>query len=351
VPYNRAFKAFKGPISPPAGFSWTPSFTIFESRPGVFSTNINEKALRPTTTATVYVDVATGADTNPGTNPLLPKKSIWSAINRGLNDFIYVKTGVYTQNYSWFALTPLQDCVIVGVDNFTDLNPAPVTTTVNAGNINGKLSVNKLLHVENFIFLGGAARNFLMQNGSANFINCEFQSSESLEAFGLSSVDAGVNHVVQFIRCKAINAYNDGFCLTNIGAGSTCKWLELNCISTLNGKAAGTQQASTTHWSAGNGTISVIRINGIYYNCWGPQLIADVGGVESWNLGVIAHTINGSATSTAFYNGNAGTMWLHSCQPYANIDLQTDAVGGTIKVHKTVYKVHSGTGSVVSYNP
>ena len=263
MPYNKALRAYKGPISPPVGFSWTPSFTIYESRPGVFSTNIVERSLRPSTTAIVYVDVATGSDANTGLVKTLPKKSIWSAINRSQNDLIYVKTGVYTQNFSWFALTPLQDCVIVGVDNFDDLNPAPVTTTTNVGNINGKLSVNKVLQVENFIFLNGFGRCFLMQNGSANFINCEFQTSQTLEAFGLASTTAGINHTVQFIRCKCVNGYNDGFCLTTIAAGSTCKWLELNCISTLNGKAAGTHQGSTTHKVAGNGAISVIRINGV----------------------------------------------------------------------------------------
>ncbi len=190
-----------------------------------------------------------------------------------------------------------------------------------------------------------------MSNGSATFVDCEFQTSQSLEAFGLSSTAAGVDHVVQFIRCKCVNGFNDGFCLTTIAAGSTCKWLELGCTATLNGKEVGTHQGSTVHKVAGNGAISVIRINGVYYNNYGPQNIADVGGVESWNLGVVSHTISGPNNSVAFYNGDAGTMWLQSCQPYATVDLQTDNAAGTIHTYKTVYHTSTGAGTVDTYTP
>jgi hypothetical protein len=346
-------KLHRGQISPPAGFSWIPTFKIFEVRPGVFNTDIVEKALRPSTTNTVYVDVnhPSASDANTGLDPALPKKSIWSALNRGLNDLIYVKAGLYTQNFSWFGITPLTSAVIVGVNDFTSLEPGQVISETDPGNINGILNINVTLHIENFTFKNGFGRSFFIQNGSVNFINCEFQSSQTVEAVGLSSAALGINHVVNLIRCRAINGFGDGFSLSSIAAGSTCKWLELGCTATLNGKAVGTHQGSTTHKIVGNGAISVLRINGVYYNNYGPSLIADVGGVESWNLGVTAHTINGGGTSTAFYCGDSGSMWLHSCQPYCNIDLQTDNAGGTIRVYRTNYQATSGPGTITTYTP
>ena len=337
-------------IAVPTGFDWTPSWSIFQTKPGEFKTNIVESALRVATAdAALYVDIATGVNTNAGTDPLLPRKSIWHAINTGGNRTIYVKSGVYGHADSWVNLTPVANCNVIGVTDFTTLAPGRVVSNVNAGTINGKLSLNTSLCVENFTFNLGFGRNFLMQNGSATFINCDFVSSDTLEGLVLSSNAAGVTHTVTLIRCRAINAAGDGFGSTTLAAGEIVNWAEIDCISYRGGRAgAGTHQGSSIHKTAGNGAINVIRINGHYYDSYGPQNIADVGGVESWNLGVHAYRTD-SGGNTSFYCGDSGTMWLHSCVADGAIPFQTDNAGGTIKVYDTPGS-HTGTGTFTTYN-
>lgn len=338
------------PISVPAGFAWSPTWSIFQVRPGVFTTNINERSLRATTAgATLYVDIATGNNANPGTNPLLPRKSIWHAINSGGNRTIYVKAGSYGAADSWANLTPVLDCNVIGVKDFTSLTPGRVISTVNVGSINGKISLNTYLCVENFTFIVGTGRTFLIQNGSVTFIDCDFVSSDTLANVELNSNNAGVTHTVMFIRCRSISAANDGFSATILGAGEIIRWVEIDCISQGSGRlGAGTHQGSSVHKAAGNGAVNVIRINGQYYDSYGPQNIADVGGAQSWNLGVSAHrTVH--STNCAFYLGDSGKMWLHSCKPNGLIDLQTDNAGGTIYTYDTPYRVTSGPGTFTTY--
>lgn len=339
-----------GAIPVPTGFAWSPSWSIFQTSPGVFKTNIVESSLRVATTdPTLYVDIATGNNANAGTNPLLPRKSIWHAINTGGNRTIYVKAGNYGNSDSWVNLTPVENCNVIGVTDFTTLAPGRVISTVNAGNINGKISVNKNLCVENFTFTAGFARNFFMQTGSATFINCDFVDSQTLEGLVLNSTAAAVVHTVTLIRCRVINAAGDGFGATVAAAGESIRWAEIDCFAYRSGRAgAGTHQGSSVHKTAGNGAINVIRINGHYYDSYGPQNIADVGGVQSWNLGVNCYRTD-TGNNAAFYCGDTGTMWLHSCKADGAIPFQTDNAGGTIKVYNTP-GTHTGPGTFTTYN-
>ena len=337
-----------GAIPVPTGFAWSPSWSIFQASPNVFTTNINEASLKPSTARNIYVDVATGSNTNAGTNPLLPKKQIWSALNLGGNDTIYVKQGVYADTDGWFGVTPVQNTCVIGVTDFTTFAAGRVFSN-RTGGVNGKLGVNVTLFMQNITFIGGLGRAFFAQNGSVVAIDCDFRTPDTLEAFTLNTNAAGVTHNVTLIRCRSISSAADGFGSTTLAAGEIVKWAEINCISVNSGTAgAGTHQGSSIHKSAGNGAINVIRINGHYYDSYGPQNIADVGGVQSWNLGVNCYRTY-SGNNAAFYCGDTSTMWLHSCKADGAIPFQTDNVGGTIKVYNTPGS-HTGTGTFSTYN-
>ena len=262
-----------GVIPVPAGFAWAPSWSIFQVRPGEFKTNINEVGLRNVTgDPTLYVDVVTGNNANPGTDPLLPRKQVWHAINSGGNRTIYVKAGVYAGADGWSNLTPVAATNVIGVKDFTSLAPGRVFCTGTVGAINGKLSVNTTLYIENLTFTNGLGRAFLIQNGNVNFIDCDFVTSDTLENVVLNSNVAGVTHTVTFIRCRSINAAGDGFGATMLAAGEAVRWTEIDCISYRSGRAgAGTHQGSSIHKTAGNGAVSVIRLNGHYYDSYGDE--------------------------------------------------------------------------------
>jgi hypothetical protein len=317
----------------------------------MFATDLTAAALRRATAdADLWVDIATGNDANPGTNPLLPLKSIWAAIGKGGSRTIYVKAGSYPTANRW-AGSPVGACNFRGVADFTTLAPAQVTTTAAAGSVHGILAVDTQITIENFTFVGGLARAFLMQSGSLHAIDCAFHSSESLGGFELSSSADGLTHQVVLWRCQAIDNYADGFSATALGAGSVIRWLEVDCTATTNGKFAGTHQGSTIHKSAGNGDVSVVRIGGIYHTNWGPQQIADVGGVFSLNLGVEVHTATGGGGDTGFYCGNAGTMWVQGCVSGSATDLQTDNAAGAIYTYDSDDDTTAGAGTVAPFNP
>lgn len=332
-------------VSVPAGFGWTPPFSIFQLAPNIFSTNIVERSLRVSTVRNIYVDIATGNDINPGTDPNAPKKSIWSAINLGGNDTIYVKEGTYGTAYSWSGLTPIQNVNVIGVKDFISLAPGKVISSVSAGTINGIVKVNVNICVENLVFIGGFGIAFLFQNGSGSFIDCEFSNSESLNNFEMVGSNAGITHTFYLIRCRFYNAAGDGVGSSPLGVGETVRFVEINCHSTGNGTTVGANQGSSHH-----GAVFVIRINGWYTGNRGPQNIADVlTNVKSWNLGVVSFRTTAAGTDTAFYCGNNGTMWLHGCIPGGKLDLQTDDASGTIYLCDTVYRTSSGPGTITTY--
>lgn len=338
------------PVPVPTGFAWTPSWSISEVRPGVFRTSINEASLRNVTAdPTLYVDIATGVNTNPGTNPLLPRKSIWHAINTGGNRTIYVKQGTYDTADSWSGLTPVAATNVIGVKDFTSLEPGRVVSSVGAGTINGKLSVNTNLYVENLTFTGGFGRCFLIQSGSATFIDCDFINPQTLECVTLTSTTAALTHTMTFIRCRAISAQGDGFGATASGAGTIIRWAEIDCLAYRSGRAAGiSNQGSSVHKSAGNGNVNIIRVNGHYFDSYGPQNIADVGGAQTWNLGVQSYRTD-TGNNCSFYCGDAGTMWCHSCVANGAVPFQTDNAGGTIKVFDSPGS-HTGPGTFTTYS-
>jgi hypothetical protein len=87
-------------VNPPNGFSYSPPYTITKSGAS-FSTNYDPESTVPSTTSIFYVDVATGSDSNAGTEAS-PFKSIYQAVhNRNADILVYVAPGIYEGNDSW----------------------------------------------------------------------------------------------------------------------------------------------------------------------------------------------------------------------------------------------------------
>jgi len=128
-------------VSPPTGLGWTPAFNILELLPGIFTTDIATALLKPSTATIRYVDIATGNDGNTGLVAGSPKKSIWSAINVGGNDTIYVLGSsnpltptVYPYDNAW-RLPSIQNTCVIAVSSFTTLAPGYVVSSI--GNVAG----------------------------------------------------------------------------------------------------------------------------------------------------------------------------------------------------------------------
>jgi hypothetical protein len=74
-----------GPVYPrvvpmPATFPWTPTWTIIETAPGVFTTTLDPISLIPTTSATFYANEARPNNTGNGQSAAAAEQAIWAAL-------------------------------------------------------------------------------------------------------------------------------------------------------------------------------------------------------------------------------------------------------------------------------
>lgn len=126
---QRGCRPFSWPV--PAALPWSFPYPIREVVDGGFRVVINEPGLRQATTVNLYVDQDTGNDANPGTNPLLPLKTIHAAINKWTNATIFVKAGVYPRENGWATGVPFTNPQnVIGVADFTTLAPGRVISSV-----------------------------------------------------------------------------------------------------------------------------------------------------------------------------------------------------------------------------
>lgn len=123
-------------VSPPSGLGWSPPWSVVQFGPTAFTTNLEPSSLKLSTANTRYVDIATGSDANTGLVVGSPKKSIWSAINVGGNDTIYVKGSadpanptVYHYDWSW-RVVPIQNTNVIVVSDFTSLAPGYAISSI-----------------------------------------------------------------------------------------------------------------------------------------------------------------------------------------------------------------------------
>ena len=104
-------------VTLPLWWTWALGFNIFTTGNGRYFTDLDFMQRRPfaddAATVTLWVDVATGSDANPGTQAL-PLKSIYAAVHgRTGNVRVLVKPGLYA-----------------GQDGFRDANPTSVNLIV-----------------------------------------------------------------------------------------------------------------------------------------------------------------------------------------------------------------------------
>jgi len=81
----------------PSSFSMPtlmPAFNVYESDQG-YAIDLDFDALKPTGYATIYVDPIAGNDANPGTNPALPKRTLYDAAGVAGNKRIVARPGLY----------------------------------------------------------------------------------------------------------------------------------------------------------------------------------------------------------------------------------------------------------------
>lgn len=95
--------------------------------------------------------------------------------------------------------------------------------------------------------------------------------------------------------------------------------IEINCT----GRYAGyTSAAGTTfNGSSTHDAVPIVRVGGVYHHSKGAN-IGDVGGSQSWNLGVESHhsLTPTAARNSGFLVGNTGPtkMWLDTCHSHDN---------------------------------
>lgn len=332
----------------PSGFGWSPSFSILEVAPGVFTTSIDPRSLRVTTTRNIYVDIATGNDGNAGTSSAAPKKSISAAINLWANDTIYVMAGTYPEANSWSGGVPFgQNQNIIGVSDFTSLAPGRVISQASSGVRNGWLNTALSLCVENITFDGGGngVGAFWAQDcGAISFINCTFTNGNT-EGLAINSNVASAVHAVTCIGCTFTTNAGDGIEYTALGASSIVRALEWNCTYTSN-SGAGTDQGSSAHLTAGNTSVSIIRVGGTFASNKSGGF-TDVGGTTAWVLGC-----RFTSEAIGAYMGDSGTAWLHGCVfGGCTADLDANEAASTINTTSTIYKTTTGSGTVAVYQP
>ena len=213
---------------------------------------------------------------------------------------------------------------------------------------NGWVNTALSMCVENLTFEGGADQAFWMQNiATGTFVDCTFTGGKARGCeLNVGGAVTNTTHNVNLIRCRAVNNAGDGFGATVAGTGEAVRWLEWGCVAQGNSGAVSSDQGSSMHKSAGNGVIAAIRVAGRFASNK-SQAIADVGGCETWCVGVRC-----AGEAVGFFCGDAGSMWLHGCVTTGTTtDLKTDAAGGTIRHHDTQYATTAGAGTVARYAP
>jgi peptidoglycan hydrolase-like protein with peptidoglycan-binding domain len=67
----------------PSGFGWTPSFSMYRTSGGVYTTDFDIESIIPSVTTTYYVDPISGSDSNAGTSRGAPLLNLTTALAKG----------------------------------------------------------------------------------------------------------------------------------------------------------------------------------------------------------------------------------------------------------------------------
>ena len=118
------------------------------------------------------------------------------------------------------------------------------------------------------------------------------------------------------------------------------KAIEIGCKGYKNGNAEDSNDQGSTMHDAG----SIIRINGEYFENYGPCIADESANTHSWNLGCVCfHSVatTDSSQNSNYFPFDDVCMWLDGCVGYgsnyniagdlANLYMHTPAFSGTVK--------------------
>ena len=211
---------------------------------------------------------------------------------------------------------------------------------------NGDCIGNITIYLENLTFEGGIAafrfRNSLAgQTPKLYAKNCKFKHATNGNGLTLTGITTAILQ-----SCEAAANLADGFNYHILNSVAP-RAIEIDCIGRDNGlTASDTDNGSSCHDGG-----SVIRLNGQYHGCKGPNVVED-GALESWNLGVDAYDSNAGAAgqNADFLCGTSGVMWLDRCRSYGSINGIVAGSGTTIHKRKcSTVVADSGSGTIDSY--
>lgn len=219
-----------------------------------------------------------------------------------------------------------------------------------AGVVNGHINTATVdCYIEGLSFEGGSGAGtsralYIQAMTSATIVNCKATHSSG-EGLSLSSSTVSADHTLHFINCQALDCDGDGFQYTATGNAAVVRALEWNCVSKVS-SGAGTDQGSSAHRTAGNTSVSMIRI-GCLFASNKTEGFADVGGTTTWALGC-----RFESEAIGAYVGDTGTGWLHGCTfNGCTTDLDPFDAGATIYTADCHYTTTAGSGTVGKYHP
>lgn len=144
-------------------------------------------------------------------------------------------------------------------------------------------------------------------------------------------------------NCTAARNAGDGFNYHSLNA-VVPQAIEINCTGRNNGTVNG---AAIDNGSSMHNAGSVIRINGIYYENVGPNVI-DIDNAEAWCLGCTARdSASDVPANDQGFSASPANMWLERCVASGQlVDLRAT---GTMYLRATTYTTSGGGGTITSY--
>ena len=181
------------------------------------------------------------------------------------------------------------------------------------------------LYLEGLTFLGGSNVAEIKTTNTApvyfNAKDCRFLFSGTGNVLSVR----GGNCV--FESCEASYGFADGFNYHDEGS-VPCTSVECKCWGHSNGLL---DNASNSHnGSSMHGGGKILRVDCIYNNNKGPNVVDVDESVLSWNLGVVAFESAADEHSNTNFRCREGKMWLDHCVSYGSVNAFSVTQQGTL---------------------
>lgn len=311
----------------PAGFSWDFGIDVYHTG-DFFQTSFDVASMAPSG-AVVYVDLATGDNSNEGTSES-PLATLREAV-RIEATVIYLRPGDYAASAALDGVAITHDCSIIK-------DPDSNGDVIISGSFGIKAEGNCTLYVEGLDVDGGTISHYATAEGQSALLlakDCTSMNSP-IDGFALK----GANSVLQ--NCSAIRNRRDGFNYHELYS-TQCRAIEINCTATENGI---TGDGSNDNGSSMHEAGSIVRIGGLYERNYGPNIV-DIGTSESLILGSVALDSLSPNENNGYgiylYNG-----WVSGAVAIGNtVDVAVYG-GGDFRIGDSTYSTSSG--SIASYD-